>query len=269
MDGKFEASQVASPALYDRYVGPLLMAPYAADLARRVAGRAAGRVLELACGTGIVTRALDAALAPAVEIVATDLDPEMLAAAREITGPTRIAWRIADAQDLPFADREFDAVLCQFGAMFFPDRPAAFRQARRVLRPGGRFILNVWDSLAANELQDVVARALAGLFPGHAARFTERAAFCCHDRAALRQQCRAAGFAAVKGETVALTARAPSAGEAATAFCRGSGFGAEVVALDPGRFDEATQAVTDALAARFGAGPIEAGMRAHVVTARR
>jgi ubiquinone/menaquinone biosynthesis C-methylase UbiE len=269
MAGEEEQAKVGSAELYDRYVGPLLTAPYAADLAHRLAGLGQGRVLELACGTGVVTRALDEALPPAVAIVATDVDGEMLEAARRRPATARVTWGMADALDLPFDDGAFDAVLCQFGVMFFSDRTAAFREVRRVLRPGGRFILNAWDSLAANAMQDTVARALADLFPDRAATFLDRAAFRCRDRDALAAECRAAGFAAVEAETVALSTRSPSAGAAAEAFAWGSGFGTDALALDPARFEEATRAMAEALAARFGEGPITAGISAHVVTGRR
>jgi hypothetical protein len=127
----------------------------------------------------------------------------------------------------------------------------------------------VWRDSAANGIQDTVARALAGLFPEGAATFLDRAAFRCRDRDALAAECQAAGFAAVEAETVALSARSPSAGAAAEAFAWGSGFGADALALDPARFEAATRALAEALAARFGEGPIEAGMSAHVVTAEK
>src|SRR5215469_14013615 len=112
------------PALYDRYLGPLIFAPYAADLARRVGAAAPSRILETACGTGIVTRAIAAALSDAAELVATDLNQPMLDHAAAQPGAARAVWRQADALALPFDDASFDIVVCQFGAMFFPDRQA-------------------------------------------------------------------------------------------------------------------------------------------------
>src|SRR5689334_7963313 len=131
------------PALYDRYLGPLIFEPYAADLADRVASAAAGRVLETAAGTGVLTRALASVLPGASEIVATDLNQPMLDFAAARPGVERVRWQRADALALPFPERSFDAVVCQFGAMFFPDKVTGYREALRVLRPGGRFVCSV------------------------------------------------------------------------------------------------------------------------------
>src|SRR5687767_1020758 len=137
------------PELYDRCLGPFLFEPYAADLAERAAALRPRRVLETAAGTGIVTAALRRAL-PDAEIVATDLNPDMLRVAEAKAGSSDIVFAPADAQALPFPDGGFDLVVCQFGAMFFPDRVAAYREARRMLAPGGAFLFNVWDRLEAN-----------------------------------------------------------------------------------------------------------------------
>ena len=135
------------PKIYDTYLVPLIFEPYAADLAQRLASVSPRRLLEVAAGTGVVTRALAAALPDTTTIVATDLNQAMLdeAAARGTARP--VQWRQADAMQLPFADASFDAVVCQFGVMFFPDKPIAFSEARRVLEPGGLFIFNVWDRI--------------------------------------------------------------------------------------------------------------------------
>ena len=154
------------PELYERLLVPMLFAPYAADIAQRAAALEPSRVLETAAGTGVVTRAMAHALPAHVEIVATDLNQAMLdraAASASQNGddgsrPTRC--------NLPFDDASFDIVVCQFGAMFFPDKPAAFAQARRVLRPGGALLFNVWDRIEENEFADTVtARARPTSFP--------------------------------------------------------------------------------------------------------
>ena len=159
------------PALYDRYLGPLIFAEYAADLAKRAAALQPARVLETAAGTGIVTRAMVRAVPAGVEIIATDLNQAMLDFAAAQPGAARVTWRQADAQRLPFEDSSFDAVLCQFGAMFFPDRGVAYREARRVLRPGGHFLFNVWDRIEENEFTYLLTEAVAALFPDDPPRF--------------------------------------------------------------------------------------------------
>ena len=147
------------PELYERFLVPLIFQPYARELAARAAALAPRRVLETAAGTGVLTRALAAQLPADTHIVATDLNPPMLAEAERRLADPRVAWRQADALALPFDDAGFDVVACQFGVMFFPDKARAFAEARRVLRPGGLFVFNVWDAIATNEFADAVTFA--------------------------------------------------------------------------------------------------------------
>jgi len=257
------------PALYDRFLGPLIFEPYAADLAARLADLRAGPVLEIAAGTGIVTRALARRLAAGIAIVASDLNQAMLdfAAAQGSTRP--VTWQQADAQALPFPDATYTAVACQFGVMFFPDKVAAIGQARRVLKPGGRLVFSVWSRLADNEIPHVIHEAVAALFPGDPPGFLARAPYGPHDVAALTEQLRRAGFTDIAADTVALRSRAPSPRDPAIGFCQGSPLRNEIEARGAGALAAATDAAEAALAARFGRGPIEAGIKAHVVTARR
>jgi SAM-dependent methyltransferase len=153
------------PAIYDHYLGPLIFEPYATDLADRLAQISMGRVLETAAGTGIVTRALARTLSGGVDITATDLNQPMLDFAAAQTADQRVTWRQADALHLPFDDGSFDVVLCQFGAMFFPDRVAAYAEARRVLKPTGKFIFSVWDRIEENDFAAIVTQTMATLFP--------------------------------------------------------------------------------------------------------
>jgi ubiquinone/menaquinone biosynthesis C-methylase UbiE len=160
------------PEIYDRFLVPLIFESYARDLAERLAKVEPQDVLETAAGTGVLTRAMASRLPAHVRIVTTDLNQPMLDhAAARLPGETRIAWQQADALALPFADGRFDAVACQFGAMFFPDKVQGYKEARRVLKPGGHFVFNVWDRIEANAFADVVTEALAALFPQDPPRF--------------------------------------------------------------------------------------------------
>ena len=253
------------PEYYHRCLGPFLFEPYAEDLARRARALGARRILETAAGTGIVTAALARAL-PEAEIVATDLNPDMLAVAAAHLDSPRVTFAPADAQSLAFADSDFDLVVCQFGAMFFPDRIAAYREARRVLKPGGALLFNVWDRLDANPASQAVAEAVAGLFPDDPPSFLSRVPFGYHDKARIEADLRAAGFAAVESETVAKRSRG-SARDIAPGLCQGSPLRAEIEARAPGRLDEATEAALAALISRCG-DPIDAAMSAHIFTAR-
>ena len=190
------------PSLYEQYLGPLLFEPYAEETAGRLRGLTQGRILETAAGTGIVTRAMVGALPPAVEIVATDLNQAMLDLAATRLQAPQVTWRQADAQALPFEDAAFDAVVCQFGVMFFPDKGAGYREALRVLKPGGRFLCVVWDRLEANPVSKVVSDAVARLFPDDPPRFFERVPFGYADPDRIRGELRQAGFEDAAIETV-------------------------------------------------------------------
>jgi ubiquinone/menaquinone biosynthesis C-methylase UbiE len=261
------AFQGSIPAIYDRYLGPLIFAPYAADLAQRLADMREGDVLETAAGTGIVTRALVRTLPAAVRITATDLNQPMVDYAIAQGNAERVIWRQADALKLPFADAAFDAVVCQFGAMFFPDRIAGYREALRVLKPGGRFIFNVWDRIEENEFTSIVTDAVAAMFPEDPPRFLARTPHGYHDTNVIRRDVEAAGFKQIEIETIAHRSRAPSYRDPAIAFCQGTPLRNEIEARDASRLSEATEAAASALAARFGTGAIEGKIQAHVITA--
>jgi SAM-dependent methyltransferase len=257
------------PKLYDRYLVPLIFEHYAADLARRLGELRTSRVLETAAGTGVVTRALRSALPAHVEIVATDLNQAMLDRAGTITAGKGIAWRQADAQSLPFGDASFDAAVCQFGVMFFPDRAKAFGEARRVLKPGGHFLFNVWESIEANAFAMVVTDALRGLFADDPPLFLARTPYGQHDRALYERLLAEAGFLEVQTTTVDGISRAASARDVAIGFCEATPLRMEIEAHGRNALQQAVETATRALVDRFGGGPVEAPMRAFVVTARR
>jgi ubiquinone/menaquinone biosynthesis C-methylase UbiE len=257
------------PEIYDRYLVPLIFEPYARDLAARLADVKAQDVLETAAGTGVLTRAMVSRLATDVRIVATDLNQPMLDRAAAKAPPGRITWRQADALALPFEDQSFDAVACQFGVMFFPDKVQGYKEARRVLKPGGRFLLNVWDRISENEFADVVTDALATLFPHDPPRFMARIPHGYHDVAKLREELAIAGFASISIETLDETSNAASPRDPAIAYCQGTPLRNEIEARGAPGLEAATQACAEALARRFGNGPVEGRIRAHVISATR
>lgn len=254
------------PEHYDRQLGSVLFQPYAADLVARIKPEAVKTALEIACGTGILTQALRARLPAAAAITATDLnEPMMTYACAKLGNPSGITWRQADAAALPFAASSFDAVLCQFGIMFVPDKAAAAAEVRRVLRRGGIFAFNVWDRLEENDLARVTHETVAGLFPQNPPQFYS-VPFGYHDPEAIRALLHGAGFIDVYVEPVAFQAQMSSAGEVASGLIRGNPIVTEIQERggDP---ESVVAAVAAALVKRLGGDPPQARMRALVVLA--
>lgn len=258
------------PELYDTYLVPLIFEAYADDLAQRAAALTPNIVLETAAGSGVVTRALAPRLDSGARYTVTDLNQSMLDHAEGRQGPdNRILWRPADALDLPFDDASFDIVVCQFGAMFFPDKVAGYAEARRVLKPGGVFLFNVWDHISANEFAQVVTEAAAAAFPDDPPRFLARIPHGYHDLELIRDELGKAGFLQVSITTQEQTSSAPSPRHAAVAFCQGTPLRNEIESRDPSLLEKVTDRATQAIAARFGNGPVAGKIRAHIVVAER
>ena len=255
------------PGLYDTYLVPLIFEPYAADLVSRLAAKPLSRVLEIAAGTGVVTRLMASALPETTSIVATDLNQAMLDQGSLVGTKRSVEWRQADAMQLPFQEATFDAVVCQFGAMFFPEKSKAFSEVRRVLRPGGIFLFNVWDRIDENEFADIVTNALESVFPKDPPRFMARTPHGYCDRSRIARDLADGGFTtAPRIETVAARSRAKSPRDPAIAYCQGTPLRNEIETRDAGRLAEATDVCAEAIAKRFGRGAVDVKIQAHVVT---
>jgi SAM-dependent methyltransferase len=260
-----EASRVWAEdmsAAYDEFLVPAVFRPYADDLAARVSRYRPGDVLELAAGTGVLTRAMVTSL-PGARISATDLNVAMVD-----VGSTQVptaTWRQADAMRLPFDDGSADLVACQFGVMFFPERPAAYAEIARVLRPGGHFLFNCWGPLASHDVEATVMAALAESFPDDPPSFLARVPHGYHDVDRVMADLTAAGLGGVHIETVELDCTGKSAADLARGYCRGTPLRAEIEAR--GDLEATTAAVTTVLERRFGSGLVVGRMAALVVSA--
>jgi SAM-dependent methyltransferase len=258
------------PEIYETHLAPLIFEPYAGQLADRLVGRFPRRVLETAAGTGVVTRSLASALGEDVSIVATDLNPAMLEKAASLGTLRPVEFRQADAAELPFPDATFDAVVCQFGAMFFPEKARAFAEARRVLRPGGVFLFSVWDRIEDNEFAFEVTQAVQGMFAADPPRFLPGIPHGYHDPAMVRRDLAAGGFTrSPLVETVAARSRAGSAHVPAIAYCQGTPLRNEIEARDASRLGEATESAAEEIARRFGHGPVDGKIQAHIFLVER
>jgi ubiquinone/menaquinone biosynthesis C-methylase UbiE len=253
------------PKTYHQYLGPLIFEDYAKDLARRLALKPGEGALELACGTGIVTRELAKSGA---RLTATDLNAAMLDVAKAQVGASpNVAFQVADACALPFADGSFDAIACQYGVMFFPDKVKAMREARRVLKPGGRYAFNVWDSLEHNPIPKAVHEALAAMYPVNPPTFLGATPYAWFDRTEIERVVRAGGFERCQIETVAFPSVAPSAEDAARGFVEGTPILGALTEKGVSDFAPVRREIAKALAAKFGDKPCRSTIRAVVVMA--
>lgn len=264
-NAKFQGS---IPELYDKHLGPVIFEPYADDLARRASHfEVQGAVLEIACGTGILTRSLHRGLPKPTRLVASDLNQAMIDCAKaKLPDSKSIEWRQADAGALPFDSGAFDTIICQFGFMFVPDKNAAFREARRVLSPGGTLLFNVWGSLADNPFGRIGDETIRTFFDRDPPTFYQ-VPFGFHDEALLRQLLSANGFGDIAIERVKLETRSSSAKSFATGLVRGNpvSLAIEDRGLD---VEKIVEAVTAALVREGGDNPFRSTMQALVVTAR-
>ena len=256
------------PANYDRLMVPLIFQPYADELARRARSMRPKRILETAAGTGVVTQALHEAI-PQAEIIATDLNEPMLQVAAERLRSSNICFVTANAQELPFDADGFDLVVCQFGAMFFPDKVLAHREAHRVLRGGGHYLLAIWDSIERNAASAETQHALIDLFPDDPPMFLCQGPFGYSDPAEIERDLGAAGFGSVEIDIVRFTSHSASAYDAASALCYGTPMSVELEDREPGSLDRAFETVERRLRPFESAEGFNAPMSAHVVIATK
>ncbi len=254
------------PDVYQQLMVPMIFAEAADHLADQVAARSPEQILETAAGTGVLTRAM-IQRCPAAQITATDLNQPMIdVAAAGSLGGDQVTWMQSDALDLDFEDESFDVVACQFGAMFFPDKVRGYAEARRVLRPGGAFVFNVWDRIEANEIPKVIEQALLRACPDPPLLFMSRTPHGYYDVDRIRTELGEAGFVGVEIQAVDAVSRTTAA-DAAVAFCQGTPLRGEITAHPRLDVPSATQIALDALVARYGSGPIAAPIRSFEVVA--
>jgi SAM-dependent methyltransferase len=249
------------PEAYARWLAPTVFHPFAVELSARVARRRADRILELAAGTGAMTGELVAAASG--RVLATDLNAAMVTFGRARVPAA--SWLQADAGALPFAPAAFDAVACQFGVMFFPDRPSCYLQARRVLAPGGTLVFNTWAALASHTFQEALVTALEALFPDDPPTFMSAIPHGYADPDRIMDDVRAGGFDQVSVQAVTLDGHATTVADLAAGYCAGTPLRPALERR--GDLASATASVAAELGRLLGTGPVTGSMTAYVVEA--
>ncbi len=257
------------PDFYDRGLGPVLFVDFADDIGRRVASSAPLRVLEIAAGTGIVSRRLRDLLPREAQLTVTDLNPPMLdVARRKFRADEAVTFQQADAMALPFPDNSFDAAVCQFGVMFFPDKDKAYSEVYRVLAGGGRYVFSVWDSHDHNPIGRLPAEIAAGFFPSDPPNFFD-APFAYHRIDPIKDSLHRAGLTELRVAVLGRKTTVPDGAAFARALVYGSPVADQIRArggIDP---EQVVEELRQALPREFGANPTRLPLQAIVFEARR
>ena len=255
------------PEHYDKYQGPVFFEPYALEVASRVDPNAVQVAIELACGTGRVTRHLRKALAPAARLIATDLSPDMLTVAQQKLKDQPIEWQVADAEQLPFEDNSADLIVCCFGYMFVPDKVKAFSEAYRVLRNDGELLFTTWDKLESNGAS-FIQRSIVQQYLGELPE-SYKTAFTMNNDGDIDNQLQQAGFTEIKIERVDKIAFSASAKEVAEGLMQGGSMYNEIVKRNPDWAPKIKIEIEEQLTKKFGAAPMKSPMRAVLTIAKK
>ncbi|TNE59876.1 MAG: class I SAM-dependent methyltransferase [Bacteroidetes bacterium] len=257
------------PAFYHTHLGPLFFEPYAADMASRIRKQGPQKVLEIACGTGILTRQLANELPEGSHLVATDLNPSMLDYASALLSQTpAISWDIADAVDLSYPDNTFDCVASQFGAMFYSDRPRAYAEALRVLKPGGTFYMLTWDSMEKNPVSRIAHQTLESFFPFDTPGFF-RVPWAYYEESLIRAELKAGGFEQIEHIPLAFSGKATSSLSVAKGLMRGTPVHPAILERDASLLEPIQRELSARIAAQFGDQQLEIPLQASLYVATK
>lgn len=251
---------------YEKYLAPVFFISTSKDLVSHLKG-SPGNILEIAAGTGQVTRNIVKSF-PEATITATDINPGMLDVAKKIVQSENITWMVADACELPFDDNSFDAVICQFGVMFFPDKQKAMNEAFRVLKPGGQIVFNTWDSLEINRICKIPDDVVSRVFPSDPPPFY-KTPFSMYDPAEIEGLLRNAGFNNIKVENKKIEGYSESPDNAVTAFTEGNPIYLQIMERDPAILPVFQKMLREEFVKEFGTGRFTIPLSEFIATANK
>ena len=254
------------PTFYEKYLGPLFFEPFALEMAKRVKKMSPSSLLELASGTGRLTKYLPFVLPSGASFHATDLNPAMLQIAQDRLKGIDIDWGIVDAVQLPFADRSFEAIACQFGVMFYSDKSKAYQEAYRVLKPGGSFLFAAWDDLEHNPIAQIANELSKEFFPVDPPKFYELPFSYCVEQE-IREDLASADFTQVEIELVTLKGHADTAEEIALGIFEGSPIYTTITERDASALPLIKRKMVEQLKKEFGAANLKVPIQARIVRA--
>jgi ubiquinone/menaquinone biosynthesis C-methylase UbiE len=267
LDSQHTSFTGSVPENYDKYLGPFLFEHYASVIANRLSRIKPSKILDIACGTGIVTKKIEEAL-PNSQIIGLDLNPDMIEFGRKKLKNSSIEWKVANAVNLPFDDDTFDAVVCQFGVMFFPDKAAAFKEARRVLKPNGTFIFNTWDSLETNELFLTSDKVINRIFTNNPPDFY-KVPFSFYDTKEIEKLLNEAGFSDIKIEYIKTKGENESVKSLAIGLVEGNPIYGQITERDASKIPFIKSEIEKDVSSRFGDNPVKADLSAIMCTCRK
>lgn len=255
------------PEVYETVLGNFIFEPFAVDIVNRISNKNAFNVLELAAGTGRVTKHLIHAFSPNAKIVASDISLPMMEKAKLVVSSQNLTWQQVDIADIPFSEGSFDVIVCQFGVMFLQDKLRAFSEIRRVLKLGGQLLFSTWACIEENPIWKISNQVATKFFGPAPAAIQKSGPFSICNAVDAEAQLHDAGFIHTKVEKQRITSSISSASLAAKGFIHGLPLKDIIIKQNPEILSQIQEEMENSFADHFGNNPLTASFTAFVFEA--